>query len=486
MALNRLKQVLIREQVDPSNFLTPLSATYGKFYAIDPTCTREVSRYERNLARDSITMPHALSGTRRGRLTFSLEMTGQAAGTPDLPAWDIAMRACGMKSVATSRCSIGAITSGPFRHGETITFSGTGSGTATVLHDTYSGSAHLYFWNISSGASTPSGVTITGSSSGASATSSSTVADVGQSWYPVSKHTSQFTYSSMTGTVTAGMVVKGNTSLARAIVVSIDTTAKLVTFRYYSGAFSTSETVSDASGASNSVSSISAIGQADVPAVSAAIIEDGHVDVLYAARGNFKLNAKIGEPVVMQFELYGPLVSPATVADQALITSIAYDSKIPPLFLGTSMKLGHEGDTNTSSDYTPRITSFALDMGNELYVRENASVADGYEDCVITGRNCSGSFDPELDLETSYSFFQDFTGVSSVPLGRTNFTVGSSAGNSFYVSLPGMQYDPAQTQSRNGVLAYQIPFKATGGYLSTESAATIGSDNEFCITYLLV
>ena len=492
MALNRLKQVLIREEVTPGVTVSPLSATYGKFYAIEPTCSREVSRYERNFARDSVTMPHALLGTRRARLSFSLEMCGQAATTPDVPAWDLAMRACGMRSAATSYITTTAAgiagSTGPLRHGETIT-QATTSATAIVLHDTYPSGAitTVYVYNV---VGSPNNSAVwTGGTSGATFTPSVVPTDAGQSWWPISKHTSKLTYTTLTGSLPAGSVIKGNTSGAKAIVTSIDTTNKIIYFRYYSGTFTSTETVSLVSDPSNhNATNAASIGQDDAPAVSCAIIEDGKVDVIYGARGNWRVNAKIGEPAVMSFELLGVLQSALTAADQALIASIAYDSKIPPVFMGSTFRLGHEGDTTISADYTPRITSIGIDMGNELYLRESAAASDGYEDCVITGRNVSGSFDPELDLDASYPFFADFQGTNTtnVPIGRCNFTVGSAAGNKFYVSMPGMQYDPPQTQSRNGVLAYQIPFKATGGYLSTEVAQTIGADNEFCVTYLLV
>lgn len=495
MALGRLKQILVREEAHPGTLQSPLSASYGKYLVIDPACTREFARHERNLSRDTLTMPHGLIGLRKGRITFGLEMAGQAATTPDVPAWDLLMRACGMKSVATSRIAIGAITDGPFRHGETITFSGTGSGTATVLHDTYSGTAYLYYYNLSSGGSAASGATITGGNGG-TATSSGAGADAGQSWFPISKHTSQISYTGGTGTQFAvGTPIKGATSGARAMVTAITLTsgtwgtsdgAGVITFRYYSGTFQSGEEIQNASSTGNHCDSSSAASQVDIPSVSIALIEDGHADVVTGARGTVTIDAKIGEPVRMNFDFLGTHLSPATVADQALVSGVAYDSQIPPVFLGAGMALGSEGDTNTAGDYQPRITAFQLDVGNELYVRENASVGDGMEDCVITGRTVSGSFDPELDVEASYPFFKHAAGVSSVYIARCNFSVGSTAGNKFYASLPGMQLEPPTTGDRGGLLTYQIPFRATGGYYSTEVAATIGSDNEFCLTYLLV
>ena len=137
--LTRLRELAVKIETTPG---TAASGTYSaanaKFLVIDPTIEYDVPLFDREIVRGSLTNLEGLTGIKTARLRFALEMSGHASGTPDVPPWDLLLRACGFSSKSMSKATIGAISGGPFRHGETIT-GGTSSATAVVVHDTYDG-----------------------------------------------------------------------------------------------------------------------------------------------------------------------------------------------------------------------------------------------------------------------------------------------------------------------------------------------------------
>ena len=102
-------------------------------------------------------------------------MSGPASQTTK-PANSPMLRSAMLEELQIKNLSIGAITGGPFTHGETIT-GGTSSATAKVFRDTANGAAVIKFHTVTG--TFQSAETITGGTSGATATTSSTAADNG-------------------------------------------------------------------------------------------------------------------------------------------------------------------------------------------------------------------------------------------------------------------------------------------------------------------
>jgi hypothetical protein len=214
-----------------------LAAANAKHLVIEPSLVVEPPLYLRNHIRGTLTADEGLIGIQPGTMVFKLEMAGQAIATPDIPTWDIFMKGCGWRSAATRKITIGAITDPPFRHGETVTQTTSGA-TAKVIHDTYG--TTMYVHEVTGTPTTTGGHTWVGGTSGASAQPSTVDTDTGQSWWPYSTETVTLLYTgAVTGSLPAGTIVQGNTSLAKGIIEAHDTTAKNITVRVYSGTFTT-------------------------------------------------------------------------------------------------------------------------------------------------------------------------------------------------------------------------------------------------------
>lgn len=159
-----------------------LAAADAKLLAYSPKATPEPQVFDRSPVNDSFSKFGKVIGSRPIGLTFGLEMRGSGTATTE-PQFGKLLKACGFQINAFKSIPIGAITSGPFQHGEVIT-GGTSNASGRVLINTSTGTAVLYFVLISG--TFQSGEVITGGTSGATATTSSTASDVGKAIEPVS------------------------------------------------------------------------------------------------------------------------------------------------------------------------------------------------------------------------------------------------------------------------------------------------------------
>lgn len=120
-----------------------------------------------------------LIGNIAANMSFQVRMRGSGVVTTD-PDWIKYLKPCGFASSLLKSINIGAITGGPFLHGETIT--GTSSGAhGRVVYPTANGVTKIYYVSVGTG-EFQSGETITGGTSGATTTTSSVPSSVGREW----------------------------------------------------------------------------------------------------------------------------------------------------------------------------------------------------------------------------------------------------------------------------------------------------------------
>jgi len=176
------------------------SAANMKYLVIDPSMDYDIPLFEQTHKRASLTKIEGLAGLKMATCRFQLTMHGHGISTPNIPVWDLLMKSCGFDSVITESAAFTSGAGGPFRHGETVTESTSGT-TGIVVHDTYpdgSGNGTIYIQS-ADGAFSAGGETITGGTSGATADLSADVTDAGQSWFPINEPTISMVY---TGAVT--------------------------------------------------------------------------------------------------------------------------------------------------------------------------------------------------------------------------------------------------------------------------------------------
>jgi hypothetical protein len=107
-----------------------LTAAEAKFLVYNPKVAHEIEMFTRDPVRSSFSGMGKIAGKRPAGLSFRLELRGSGTKTTD-PAWITLLKGCGFESNVLKSIAIGAITGGPFQHGETIT-GGTSAGTATT------------------------------------------------------------------------------------------------------------------------------------------------------------------------------------------------------------------------------------------------------------------------------------------------------------------------------------------------------------------
>lgn len=173
--ITRKRQAAAKTESTPGTKET-LSAADAKVLFYNPKVQITPETYERDPERMSSDQLSAIVGKRPGRFTGEFDLAGSGTATTD-PEWIKFLKACGFVSNALYSITIGAITSGPFQHGETVT-GGTSGATARVVMKTADGTTTLYYVPISG--TLQDAETITGGTSGASATTGSDPSEVGK------------------------------------------------------------------------------------------------------------------------------------------------------------------------------------------------------------------------------------------------------------------------------------------------------------------
>lgn len=178
--LTRKRQVVSKiESVE--GVAESLAVGDAKTLAYSPRISFDPEMFERNLARLSFSNIAKIVGKRPGALSFGLELRGSgSAATP--PDWGKHFQNCGCAVSLLKSINIGAVTSGPFQHGETIT-GGTSAGKGRVIVNTANGASAIMYVVISG--TLQSGEVITGGTSGASATTSSSSSTIGNAVEPL-------------------------------------------------------------------------------------------------------------------------------------------------------------------------------------------------------------------------------------------------------------------------------------------------------------
>jgi len=158
------------------------AADAGLLVNFTPKANYDPQMYQRNPVRSSLTKMGKLTGKRSAGLDFSIELKGSGSLTTE-PEWAKLIKACGFEINTLEKITIGAVTAGPFQHGETITGAPSGA-TGRVVIETADGTTTLYFVTLTG--TFADADTITGGTSGASATAGSDPSDAGYEIKPIS------------------------------------------------------------------------------------------------------------------------------------------------------------------------------------------------------------------------------------------------------------------------------------------------------------
>jgi hypothetical protein len=151
--------------------------------------------------------------------------------------------------------------------------------------------------------------------------------------------------------------------------------------------------------------------------------EDGIIKSIMGSTGSCRLTHKAGLPVMAEFEFIGVHNG---VTDGAILAP-TYESTIPPIFRSAALTVGA---------YSPVMSGINIDFGNSMHLRESVNAASGYLSNVITDRNPTGDYDPEMVLVATqdwYGLWQAGT-TAALSIGY----VGSTQYNKFKITAPKM------------------------------------------------
>lgn len=180
--LDRKAQIAVELETTEGTAETLVDAD-ATMLCYDPGWTPDIERFKRQPSRATLSQLAAVVGKQTGGVTWKAELKGSGSVATE-PAWSDALQGCGFAKATVSSIAIGAVTSGPFEPGETIT-GGTSGGTGRVVGEVANGASAVPYVVLSG--TLQSGDLLTGGTSGATATASAgPSADKGFEYRPAS------------------------------------------------------------------------------------------------------------------------------------------------------------------------------------------------------------------------------------------------------------------------------------------------------------
>lgn len=177
------RRVIAAKIEDIAGDIETLAAANAKILAYLPKIAPAVDMFPRTPSTKGLGKLGQIAGKRAFGFTFGVLLGGSGTPTTE-PEWVKLVKACRHKVNTYYSINIGAISDGPFVHGEIIT-GGSSFATARVMINTADSAAAILFVYTASG-TFDNGELLTGGTSGASATTSSTGTATGKAIEPVS------------------------------------------------------------------------------------------------------------------------------------------------------------------------------------------------------------------------------------------------------------------------------------------------------------
>lgn len=180
-----------------------------------------------------------------------------------------------------------------------------------------------------------------------------------------------------------------------------------------------------------------------VPSLTLWVWEDGIIKKMKGCRGNVKFSGKVGEPNYAEFDFTGVWDN---VIDGVMI-SPTFEGTIPPALLNAAF---------TIDAFAAVITSYSLDMGNKVDLRQSANNTSGYVSALITDRSPVGKVDPEMTLVAGYDWYGKWK--SGALAGLNIGPVGGIAFNKFGFTAPKCSYKKVGEGERSGNIIANVDF----------------------------
>jgi len=203
--------------------------------------------------------------------------------------------------------------------------------------------------------------------------------------------------------------------------------------------------------------------EADSETLTIAVYNDGLCYICYGARGNVSFEMNANQVAYMNFTFVG---IHSSITDAAMLSTLSYDTGIPPVFKNSSTAFNIDGAWNDAV-----FSTFTLDLNCANVLREDANATNGLSHAIISDRDPAGSIDLDAVLVAAQAFY---THLTTPTAGSITTTLGTTAGNKVTLTADKLQVLGITNGDRDGVATFNCDFKLrTAG----------GDDDELTITH---
>lgn len=191
-----------------------------------------------------------------------------------------------------------------------------------------------------------------------------------------------------------------------------------------------------------------------------ALYEGGRVRKLTGCQGNWKLNLFNGRFGKISWEFKGLLAADVDVA----LPTPTLSTTLPPRWANAS--------AITLGSYTPLVSKFEFDAGNEVVMRPSAAATEGYKSAIIVNRNPKATIDPEAATVATQPWFTQFAAGTEQAL---SVVVGTTALNIMTLAAPACQIYERPVDERDGIVTeggLVLGFNRDGSTIDSQMSLT--------------
>ena len=179
-----------------------------------------------------------------------------------------------------------------------------------------------------------------------------------------------------------------------------------------------------------------------IPSATIYLYKDGMLYKLLGARGKWSITMEAGKIPEITFEFEGLWQDPV----DASLPTPSYDTANPPIFASAGFSIG---------SYSALISKLSIDFGTVLAARPDPSSGNGVVGIDITGRDVSGSIDPEAVLVATKDFWGIWKAGTTAAL---TLEIGTTP-NKYKITAPAVQEMDISEGDRDSLLTFEIPIK---------------------------
>ncbi len=171
--------------------------------------------------------------------------------------------------------------------------------------------------------------------------------------------------------------------------------------------------------------------------------EDGMYKRLHGCMGNLRITGEFGKPLMAEVDLSGVW----TNQPDAVLPTASVNTRMPYRLRGVDFTLA-------GGVYTPRISTFTIDLGNTVTMVEDISKAQGVSHYVITGRDPVITMDALAEARSNYDVFALWLAETEAAMSMKFMDNVGIRGITIYA--PKMQHRAPQEGDRDGKLTHEI------------------------------